>query len=81
MDSVELVCLICKKEDRGRGVWSYHDNPSTWEREDSLCPDCCKELFPQFYKDYKRSAKPRFSVGRLLFSVFNQFRTEVNLTH
>lgn len=78
MDNVELVCVICKKEDRGRGVWSYHDNPSTWEKEDGLCPDCCQELFPQFYKDNKRPLIKRFSVGRRLFSVFNQFRSEFN---
>lgn len=78
MENVERVCVICKKEDRGGGVWSYHDNPSPWEREDSLCPDCCEELFPQLFKDYKRPAKHRFSFGRLLFSVFNPFRSEVN---
>ncbi len=78
MDNVALVCVICKKENRGRGVWTYHDNPTTEEKEDGLCPDCCQELFPQFHKEYKRPVKHRFSIGRRLFSVFNQFRSEAN---
>ena len=81
MDKVELVCVICKKEDRGSGVWSYHDSPSTWEKEDGLCPDCSQELFPQFYSSYKIHAKRRFRVGKFLFSVFNQLRSDVNSTH
>ena len=48
MENVELVCIVCKKENRGSGVWSYHDSPSTWEQEDGLCPDCRQELFPEF---------------------------------
>jgi hypothetical protein len=78
MYNVEQVCVICKKENRGGGVWTYHDIPSTMEKEDGLCPGCCQELFPQFYKDDKRPAASLFNFGRRLFSAFNPFRSQVN---
>ena len=78
MYNVEQVCVICKKENRGSGVWTYHDNPSTMEKEDGLCPGCCQELFPQFYTDDKRPAASVSNFGRRLFSVFNQFRPRVH---
>ena len=29
MDNVVLVCVVSKKENRGRGIWTYHDNRTT----------------------------------------------------
>ena len=80
MENVELVCVICKKEKRGGGVWRYHDNPSTLKKEEELCPDCCQELFPQFYSAYKRNTKPKFTFGKRVFSVFNPFNSKANST-
>lgn len=81
MDKVELVCVICKKEERSSGVWSYHDSPSTGEKDDGLCPDCCQELFPQFYSSYKRHAKRRNTVGQSLFTFFHRLKLQINSTH
>jgi hypothetical protein len=81
MDNVELVCIVCKKENRGSGVWSYHDNPSSWQQEDGLCSDCRQELFPEFGKGHDRSARRKFSFGRLLHSIANQFRFGVDSAH
>lgn len=80
MDNVELVCVVCKKENRGSDVWRYHDNPSTWEKEDGLCPDCCQELFPEFNPGNKRIVSPVFAIREILSSVFNQFKSLVGST-
>ena len=80
MENVELVCIVCKKENRGNGVWSYHDSSSTWKQEDGLCPDCRQELFPEFGKGDRWSAKGTFKVGHIMRFVFNQFGLSVNST-
>ncbi len=80
MENVELVCIVCKKENRGSGVWSYHDSPSTWEQEDGLCPDCRQELFPELGNGDRWSAKSSFKVGYIMRFVFNQFGFSANLT-
>ena len=80
MDNVELVCVICKRENRDSDVWRYHDIPSTLEKEDGLCPECCQELFPQFNAGIKRTFNPVYTIRSFLFSVINQFRSSVGST-
>ena len=72
MDNIELVCIVCKKEDRGGGIWAFYDDPSTWEQEDGLCPDCRQELFPEFGKGDGRYINNRFNMGNLLRFIFTK---------
>jgi hypothetical protein len=75
MDGVELVCVSCRKVDCGNGVWSTLDNPSSGEQKNSLCPECCRQRFPQFYSDFKRPAKRRPVVGGMLSTIANLIKT------
>lgn len=81
MDNVELVCIVCKKEQRGSGAWAYHDVPSTWEQEDGLCPDCRQELFSEFGQDDRRPMISSLKIGDIVRFVFSQFRFGANATH
>ena len=59
MGKIELECSCCKKVDNGTGVWSTPQNQLTAERKIGLCPDCCRQRFPQFYSDYQKPHKLR----------------------
>jgi hypothetical protein len=61
---MNFICVVCKKEDRGDGIWSYPDGTSPWLSEDSLCPECCRQICPQFRSRDKRRGKP------MLFGLF-----------
>ena len=71
MDKVELVCVSCRKVDCGNGVWSIPDRQSAHGQNNSLCPDCCRHRFPQFYSDFKPPAKRRPAVGGMLATIAN----------
>lgn len=49
------ICASCKKIRDDKGYWqqieAYIQNHSNAEFSHSICPDCCKQLYPEFYKD------------------------------
>lgn len=75
MDNVGLVCVSCQKVDCGNGVWLTIENNAVNEQKSSLCPDCCRIRFPQFYSDFKPPAKPRPVLNGMLASIVNFIKT------
>ena len=75
MGSVDLVCVSCGKVDCGNGVWSAIDNQSSGQQKNSLCPECCRQRFPQFYSDFKRPVKRKPAVGGMLSTLSNFIKT------
>ncbi len=49
------ICASCKKIRDDKGYWnqieSYIAKHSDAEFSHSICPDCAKKLYPEFYKD------------------------------
>jgi hypothetical protein len=45
------LCVACKKLDCGDGIWLHPAGRQAGIYKDSLCPDCCRARFPQFYSD------------------------------
>ena len=59
MDKINLVCVSCRKVNPGDGKWLTPKNQIVGELQDSLCPDCCHQRFPQFYSDFIKPSKQK----------------------
>ena len=57
MEPIETVCALCKRVDRGNGVWSSPTHQPAAEHRTGLCSDCCHQRFPQFYSDYEKPVR------------------------
>lgn len=75
MDHVKLVCVSCQKVDGGNGVWLPMENLKASRQKNSLCPDCCRMRFPQFYSDFKQPAKRRPVLNGMFASIANLIKT------
>jgi hypothetical protein len=71
-DSIELVCVSCKRIDSGNWTWLYPAGQSNLTPVESLCPACCRKRFPQFYSAFERPAK--IHAGELLGRFTRFFR-------
>ena len=69
METIERMCVTCHKVDQGHGVWTTLAGQIPGETQSGLCPDCCRNRFPQFYDDLGPPRKPRKRVGTLLSSI------------
>jgi hypothetical protein len=78
MGKIELECSCCKKVDNGAGVWSPPQHPLATERRVGLCPDCCRQRFPQFYSDYQKPHKFRSLMASTLKTVLSSKRKSRN---
>jgi hypothetical protein len=51
------ICSVCKNIRDDKGYWNridtYLSKHSEVEFSHSICPDCAKNLYPQFYKAEK----------------------------
>jgi hypothetical protein len=59
MDKIKLVCVSCRNVDPGDGKWLTPNHQIVGELQDSLCPDCCHQRFPQFYSDFIKPSKQK----------------------
>lgn len=71
MQDIQRICVSCKKVDFGNGIWMHCAGQLDSLPKESLCPECCRKRFPQFYSDYQRPAKR--GIGKLLSSMWNLF--------
>ena len=55
------ICAGCKKIRDDQGYWnqieSYFQEHSDIEFSHSLCPDCMKDIYPDFYEKYKKDSE------------------------
>ena len=69
METTIRVCVSCHKIDQGHGVWTTLAGQSPGNTKKSLCPDCCRSRFPQFYEDLESSEKEKKGVSAILSSI------------
>ncbi len=56
------ICAHCKKIRDDKGYWNqvefYISDRSNAKFSHGICPECARELYPEFYRDSSRSAPP-----------------------
>ena len=75
MKAIVRVCVSCHKIDQGHGLWTTLAGHSPGKTKKSLCPDCCRSRFPQFYDDLGSPVKAKKGVSAILTSITRIIKT------
>ena len=75
MESIVRVCVSCHKIDQGQSEWATLAGQRLGKTKKSLCPDCCRSRFPQFYDDLGPAAKEKKGVSAILTSITKMIKT------
>lgn len=62
MESVVSVCVTCRRIDRGDGVWRDRIKPSEGKGRNTICPECGRKSYPQFYEENEEPKENRFKL-------------------
>jgi len=75
MESIVRVCVSCHKIDQGHGEWTTLAGHPLGKTKKSLCPNCCRSRFPQFYDDLGPPVKEKQGVSAILTSFTKIIKT------
>ena len=75
MEALVRMCVSCHKIDHGHGEWTALAGQPPGKTKKSLCPDCCRNRFPQFYDDLAPPPKEKTRVASILTSITKFMRT------
>ena len=76
MEAIVRVCVSCHKMDQGRGLWTAAAGQPPGKTQKSLCPDCCRSRFPQFYDDLGSQPKATKGVSTILTTITKIIKTK-----